>query len=68
VISATSRSSCPDATLAELRDALPTRAALTTPWRTIGRLGFTLKKRYTPTSNAGLMSARAGTRIVGVYE
>jgi transposase len=34
----------PDATLAELRHALPTTAALTTLWRTIGRLGFTVKK------------------------
>lgn len=34
----------PDATLAELREALPTTAALTTLWRTIGRLGYTVKK------------------------
>jgi transposase len=34
----------PDATLAELRDALPTRAALSTLWRAIGRRGLTLKK------------------------
>ena len=34
----------PDATLAELRDALPTTAGLSTVWRTIGRLGFTVKK------------------------
>jgi transposase len=34
----------PDATLTELRDALPTTAALSTLWRTIERLGFTLKK------------------------
>ena len=34
----------PDATLTELRDALPTTAALATLWRTIERLGFTLKK------------------------
>lgn len=37
----------PDATLAELRDALPTSAALSTLWRTIDRLGFTLKKNGT---------------------
>lgn len=37
----------PDATLTELRDALPTTAALSTVWRTIGRLGFTLKKNGT---------------------
>ena len=34
----------PDATLAELQQALPTRAALSTLWRTIDRLGFTVKK------------------------
>ena len=34
----------PDATLAELRDALPTTAGLSTLWRTIDQLGFTLKK------------------------
>ena len=51
----------PDATLAELRDALPTTAALSTLWRAIDRLGFTRqKKRYTPTNNAGLMSPRRG--------
>jgi transposase len=37
----------PDATLAELRDALPTTAALSTLWRTIEQLGFTLKKNGT---------------------
>jgi transposase len=37
----------PDATLTELRDALPTTAALATLWRTIERLGFTLKKNGT---------------------
>jgi transposase len=37
----------PDATLAELRAALPTRAALSTLWRTIGRRGLTLKKNGT---------------------
>src|ERR1700731_4925049 len=44
----------PDATLAELREALPTAAALSTLWRTIDRLGLTVKKngtrrRTTPT-------------------
>jgi transposase len=34
----------PDATLAELRDALPTHAGLTTIWRALGRLAFTVKK------------------------
>lgn len=37
----------PDATLSELRDALPTTAALSTVWRTIDQLGFTLKKNGT---------------------
>ena len=34
----------PDATLAELRDALPTTAALSTLWAAIARLQFTVKK------------------------
>jgi hypothetical protein len=34
----------PDATLAELQQALPTRAALSTLWRTIDRLDLTGKK------------------------
>jgi transposase len=37
----------PDATLAELREALPTTAALSTLWRRIDQLGFTLKKNGT---------------------
>ena len=37
----------PDATLAELQQALPTRAALSTLWRTIDRLGLTVKKNGT---------------------
>ena len=37
----------PDATLAELRAALPTTAALSTLWREIGRLGLTVKKNRT---------------------
>ena len=49
----------PDATLAELQHALPTRAALDTLWRTIDRLGLTVrKKRYTRTSSDGLTSPR----------
>ncbi len=44
----------PDATLAELQQALPTGAALSTLWRAIGRRGLTVKKngtrrRTTPT-------------------
>ena len=34
----------PDATLAELKDALPTAAALSTLWRAIDRLQLTVKK------------------------
>lgn len=34
----------PDATLAELREALPTTAALSTLWEAIARLQFTVKK------------------------
>jgi transposase len=37
----------PDATLMELRDALPTTAALSTLWRAIDRLGLTVKKNGT---------------------
>jgi transposase len=37
----------PDATLAELRAALPTAAALSTLWREIDRLRLTVKKNRT---------------------
>jgi transposase len=37
----------PDATLMELREALHTRAALSTLWREIDRLGLTVKKNGT---------------------
>jgi transposase len=37
----------PDATLAELRDALPTSAALSTLWQAIDRLQLTVKKNRT---------------------
>jgi transposase len=37
----------PDATIVELQAALPTTAALSTLWRTIGRFGFTVKKNRT---------------------
>jgi transposase len=37
----------PDATLSELRDALPTSAALSTLWRAIDRLHLTVKKNRT---------------------
>ena len=37
----------PDATLAELRDALPTTAALSTLWQEIDRMNITVKKNRT---------------------
>ena len=37
----------PDATLAELREALPTTAALSTLWREIDRMNITIKKNRT---------------------
>ena len=37
----------PDATLAELRESLPTTAALSTLWLEIDRLGLTVKKNRT---------------------
>jgi transposase len=37
----------PDATLVELRDALPTSAGLSTLWRAIDRLQLTVKKNRT---------------------
>ena len=37
----------PDATLAELRDALRTAAGLTTIWRALNQLDFSLKKNGT---------------------
>ena len=37
----------PDATLAELQEALPTTAALSTLWLEIDRLGLTVKKNRT---------------------
>ena len=37
----------PDATLIELRDALPTSAALSTLWRAIDQLDLTVKKNRT---------------------
>lgn len=37
----------PDATLAELREQLPTTAGLSTLWAELNRLGFTVKKNGT---------------------
>ena len=50
----------PDATLAELREALPTTAALSTLWLEIDRLGLTVKKPYTPTNSVDMMSRPPG--------
>ena len=56
----------PDATLAELRDALPTTAGLSTLWRTIGQLGFTLKKIPMSTETpASVMKVVASPRRAG---
>jgi len=47
----------PDATLEEMRAALRTAAGLTTIWRALNQLEFTLKKkRCTPTNNGGQTS------------
>ena len=45
----------PDATLAELREALPTTAALSTLWRAVDCLGLTVKKNDMLTNNGALM-------------
>ena len=51
----------PDSTLAELREALPTTAALSTLWLEIDRLGLTAQKKpYTLTNNVVLMSRPRG--------
>ena len=51
----------PDATLAELRDALRTAAAVSTVWRELNQLDLTVKKKpYTPTNNGGLTSRPSG--------
>jgi transposase len=56
----------PDATLAELRAALPTPAGLSTLWRTIGRLGFTFKKIPMSTETpASVMKVVASPRRAG---
>jgi len=52
----------PDATLAELREALPTAAGLSTLWRAIDRLGVTVKKNGPPVplQPMAACSSRAG--------
>jgi transposase len=51
----------PDATLAELRDEMPTTAALSTLWLALDRLGLTVKKKpSTPKNSVGLMSQPPG--------
>lgn len=49
----------PDATLVELREALPTAAGISTLWRAIDRLQLTVKKNGT---RRGTGSARCGDR------
>lgn len=49
----------PDASLAELREALPTTAALSTLWRTLDRLQLTVKKP--PTNDVLMWRRRAGS-------
>ena len=55
----------PDATLAELREALPTRAALSTLWLEIDRLGLTVKKNHSRrrTTQLTCKTARLPPRI-----
>ena len=53
----------PDATLAELRDALPTTAALSTLWGAIARLRLTVKKNGTRRRTA-TPCCRRGTATV----
>jgi transposase len=53
----------PDATLAELREALPTSAGLSTLWRAIDRLQLTVKKNG---PRRGATTAGCGRRAVAV--
>jgi transposase len=53
----------PDATLAELREALPTTAALSTLWRAIDRLGLTVKKNGTRRRAAAPGRRRRAARL-----
>jgi transposase len=54
----------PDATLAELRDALPTSAALSTLWQAIDRLQLTVKKNGTRRRATPAGRRRAASPVV----
>lgn len=54
----------PEATLVELRAALPTTAALSTLWRTLRRLGFTVKKNGTRRRAAAARRRRGAASVV----
>ena len=54
----------PDATLAELREALPTSAALSTLWQAIDRLQLTVKKNRTRRRATTAGRRRAASPVV----
>ena len=54
----------PDATLAELREALPTSAALSTLWMAIDRLQLTVKKNRTRRRATSAGRRRAASPVV----
>jgi transposase len=54
----------PDATLVEIREALATTAALSTVWRTITRLGFTIKKKVYADEQRRAAAGKTGCRCV----
>jgi transposase len=55
----------PDLTLAELRDALPTTAALSTLWLAIDQLGLTVKKNRTRRRTASTRRGRLPSSVAG---
>lgn len=55
----------PEATLVELRAALPTTAALSTLWRAIRRVGFTVKKNGTRRRAAPAGRGRGAAALAG---
>jgi transposase len=56
----------PDATLTEIRDALPTTAGLSTLWRAIDRLGLTVKKNGTRRRTATARRRRCAPPLAGL--
>ena len=56
----------PDATLAELRKALPTTAALSTVWLALDRLGLTVKKNGTRRRTAPRGRGRGAPALAGL--